>query len=190
MTNPNTRKVPQEIIDSTSEVEDIQYTWPLEAERKARAGRYFSVHLDNQCAWYNERSSHSKRVTHRLGIVVLVGGTMVTAMQVLPSHLWVQIATALLGGSVVVAKGLEQIWGHENAWRAYRKASEAMKHEYRIYINNTGGYEQEPDEDSAFRAFVDNVEAVIGEESMQFWQRKEERRGPAAAKTAKRTASK
>ncbi len=185
---PVSNLVPETGTDSDGQVT----TWGMETQRKAKADRYFAVHLNNQRSWYSHRSNHSRIVTQRLSIAVLGAGALVSIIQVFPSGLWAQLITALLGGAVVIAKGLEQIWGHEGSWVGYRKASEAMKHHYRIYINNAGGYEDQPDEDQAFRAFVENIEFIIAEESMQYWQRKEDRnmKATSAARQGRKGSSK
>ncbi len=41
----------------------------------------------------------------------------------------------MLGVIVVVAKGIECIWDFDGTWLGYRKASEAMKREKRLFVN-------------------------------------------------------
>ena len=56
------------------------------------------------------------------------------------------------------------------SWQAYRKASEGMKREYRLYINNADPYFAAEDEASAYRLLVERVETIIAEEQQLFWQ--------------------
>ncbi len=51
----------------------------------------------------------------------------------------------------------------------YRKASELMKREYRLYINAAGPY-GDADEEAAYRLFVLNVEQIIAEEQQLFFR--------------------
>jgi len=139
-------------------------------ERKLRADYYFDVHLQGQRRWYSTRAGRHKRMSNALAILVIVAGTAVTVVQIFRDEAWVPIATAVLGAVVVLAKGLERIGRYGETWMAYRKASEAMQHQYRLYVNNAGDFASEASEEEAYRTFVERVEQVIGEEVSQFWQ--------------------
>ena len=82
----------------------------------------------------------------------------------------VKLVTAVLGLIVVLAKGVERIWNFEETWQGYRKASERMKREYRLYINGAGAYREVADEDQAYLRFVEAIEEIIAEEQQLYWQ--------------------
>ena len=118
-------------------------------------------------------------MTQLLSLAVLLGGVLTTLMQVFETSLAVRLITALLGVSIVLTKGLERIYGFEDNWTGYRKASEAMKREYRLYINNSGDYAEVGDEEDAYRCFVEQVEIILAEEGKLFWQKRSRRKsGP------------
>jgi hypothetical protein len=71
---------------------------------------------------------------------------------------------------IVAAEGVSRIWRYQETWISYRKASEQMKREYRLYINGTGIYAPIADEEAAYRAFVTNIEQVIAEEQQLYWR--------------------
>ena len=167
-------------------------TWELETERKAKADRYYNEHLEEQRQWYSKNASKNKAWSRFLGAAILTAGALTTAVQIADPSATVQIITAVLGLIIVLSEGLERLCGFGDCWLGYRKASEAMKREYRLYINNTGGYDTEPDEQQAFRSFVEQVESIIAEENMHFWKRREAKevaaKPPQAAEEAAKTA--
>jgi len=139
-------------------------------ERKRRADRYFEVHLGNQRNWYSKNAGKSKRWTNFLAFVVLACGAATTVIQLFEGQPWLPLTTAILGAVVVLTKGLESIGRYQENWGGFRKASEGMKREYRLFINNAGDYGDAEGEDEAYRWFVEAVEKVIAEEQNQFWE--------------------
>jgi len=81
----------------------------------------------------------------------------------------VTILTACLGLIIAVAKGIDRIGKFEQSWVSYRKASESMKREYRLYINNAGPYSTRKDEEQAYRLFVEQVEQRLLPKSSRYF---------------------
>jgi Protein of unknown function (DUF4231) len=86
------------------------------------------------------------------------------------AELWVKYVTAALGAAVSVFRALDTLLHPSETWQGYRKASENMKREYRLYINNADVYTDATDEDAAYRLLVERVETVLAEEQQLFWQ--------------------
>jgi hypothetical protein len=140
------------------------------AGRIARATRYLDKDLQDQRRWYSKKATRSKKWAQWLAVTVLAAGGLTTVVQIVPAELWVKLVTAALGLIVVLAKGVERIWNFEETWQGYRKASERMKREYRLYINGAGDYRQAGDEEQAYLRFVEAIEAIIAEEQQLYWQ--------------------
>lgn len=140
--------------------------------RKSRAETYFIDHLKGQREWYGREAGYNKKMTARLSLLLLTFGSMISLIQLLAPHFPVIIpyVTALLGALVVITKGLERIGKYEETWIGYRTASEGMKREFRLYINNAGDYANAEDEEDAYRSFVETVESIVADEEHQFWQ--------------------
>ena len=113
---------------------------PRAAAREARAERYFEHDLAGQRRWYGERASHFKARAQTLGITVVAAGAATSFLQVFRGSSWVPVLTALLGAVVALAEGWRQIARYDEAWAAYRLASERMKRERRLYVNGAGEY--------------------------------------------------
>jgi hypothetical protein len=69
---------------------------------------------------------------------------------------------------VVVVEGWKKIARYDETWKAYRIASERIKHEQRLFVNAAGTYKIS-DEESARRSFIEAIENIISEEQQIFW---------------------
>ena len=114
-----------------------------------------------------------------LGVTVVAAGAATTFFQVFGQVPWVPVVTALLGALVAVAEGWRQIARYDEAWAAYRVASERMKREKRLYVNGAGEYRRL--EGEAFLCFVEAIEAIVAEEQRIYWR--DRSNGPAAPRT-------
>jgi hypothetical protein len=147
------------------------------AGRRARADIYFDGHLKKQREWYSAHAALYRNWAQALSFTIILFGGSTATLQIfkapdlatgIPG--WPVIATAVLALGIVVAEGLARIGRFQETWFAFRKASEQMKREYRLYINSAGGYGQLADEDVAYRAFVASVEQIIAEEQQLYWR--------------------
>jgi hypothetical protein len=140
--------------------------------RIARADRYFNEHLRDQRGWYSKKASNHKTWSQRLSLAVVGCGALVTFAQAFAAvaPVGVPAVTAALGVAIAVLTGVQRIWKYDETWVAYRRASEQMKREYRLYINGAGPYADLADEDEAYRRFVENTEAILAEEQQIYWQ--------------------
>jgi len=152
----------------------------LVTERLQRADEYFRVHLNGQREWYSKKASNYKKWGQVLSVVVMACGVLIPVVQLLPELLpenthtaWVTVLTACLGLIVTLAKGIDRVGKFEESWVSYRKASESMKREYRLYINCAGAYTATEHEEQAYRRFVEQIEQIIAEEQQIFWQSRE-----------------
>jgi hypothetical protein len=84
--------------------------------------------------------------------------------------LLVRHLTAALGAAISISRAVDALLRPGETWQAYCKASEGMKSEYRLYLNNVDAYAAAQDEASAYRLLVKRVETIIAEEQQLFWQ--------------------
>lgn len=143
---------------------------PQYESRRALADQFFNEDLQHQREWYDRKASTHKAWHHWLSLLIVTGGAMSSFLQIFsPGPNPIAIATAVIGVLIVVSKGIERIWLFEDTWTSYRKASEAMKREYRLYLNSTGPYQYATTEEEAHRRFTQRVERIIAEEENNFW---------------------
>lgn len=103
-------------------------------------------------------------------ISVIVLGAVISCLQAIEAAAWVRYLTAALGASVSVFRAVDTLLRPGETWQGYRKASENMQREYRLYINNADIYSNAPDEKAAYRLLVERVETILAEELQLFWQ--------------------
>ena len=143
---------------------------PIES-RKERADYYFQTVLDNQGDWYSAKAGAQKNLHLLFAIAVITLGALISCLQAIDTtEAWVRYLTAILGAAVTVFRAVDTLLRPGETWQGYRKASENMKREYRLYINNADLYADTPDENAAYRLLVERVETVLAEEQQLFWQ--------------------
>jgi hypothetical protein len=159
-------------MPSDNDVPTVKPAWmsPIEA-RQARADYYFRTVPDGQREWYSKGARKQKRRYLAFAICVIVLGALISLLQVLDTaHWWVRHLTAALGAAVAISRAVDALLRPGETWQAYRKASEGMKREYRLYLNNADVYAAAEDEASAYRLLLERVETIIAEEQQLFWQ--------------------
>jgi len=142
---------------------------PIESRRE-RADYYFQTVLENQRDWYSAKAMTQKWRHLFFAISVIVLGALISCLQAIEAAAWVRYLTAALGASVSVFRAVDTLLHPGETWQGYRKASENMKREYRLYINNANIYTDASDEEAAYRLLVERVETVLAEEQQLFWQ--------------------
>jgi len=146
-----------------------QWTAPIE-HRRERADYYFQNILEGQRDWYSNKAGRQKYLHLGFAIAVIVLGALISCLQVVDAPHWVPGLTALMGAAVTIIRAIDTLIRPGETWLAYRKASENMKREYRLYLNNADVYNEAADEESAYRLLVTRVETAIAEEQQLFWQ--------------------
>jgi hypothetical protein len=141
---------------------------PVE-QRRERAEYYFNEILEGQEEWYSKGAGSKKRWHLGLALSVIVLGAAISCLQTL-HYPWVPIVTALIGASITILRAVDTLIRPGETWQAYRKASESMRREYRLYLNNADVYGEAADEDAAYRLLVSRVENAVAEEQQLFWQ--------------------
>jgi uncharacterized protein DUF4231 len=142
--------------------------------RTAFADKYFNEDLKKQRDWYSNKATRLKGRAELLAFLVILFGSLTTFSQVAFSEgHWRAVISAGLGALVVIAEGWKKITRYEETWRAYRVASERMKHECRLFTNGAGAYSSK-DDDAARVLFIENIENIISEEQQIFWSSRQD----------------
>jgi hypothetical protein len=152
---------------------NVNLNWVAAIEnRMSRADYYFQTVLKNQREWYSKKAGRQKNWHFFFAIMVILLGTAISCLQVIEvaQASIIRYATAALGAAVTMIRAIDTLLHPGETWQGYRKASENMQREYRLYINNADAYNDAPDEDAAYSLFVTRVETVIAEEQQLFWQ--------------------
>lgn len=138
--------------------------------RNEKANYYFQSILDHQYDWYSNKADTQKKRHLFFAISVIVLGAVISLLQVIETADWIKYLTAVFGAAISVLRALDSLLRPGETWQAYRKASENMKRELRLYINNADAYKETTDENGAYQLFVERVELILAEEQQLYWQ--------------------
>jgi Protein of unknown function (DUF4231) len=118
--------------------------------------------LNDQLAWYDKRSGTNQRRYKGIKTTQLVLAGAIPIVSFLEVY-WVPFATAVLGGSVAILEGLEQLGQFHNNWTSYRTTAEQLKHEKYLFLSASGPYRDLAVPD-ALRLLAERVEERISTE--------------------------
>jgi hypothetical protein len=114
--------------------------------------------LEDQLAWYEEKSTHHKRWFQSLKVCQIVVAAAIPAVAAAGASAGVAGA---LGAVVVVMEGLQQVFRFQENWIAYRGTAEALKHEKFLFLASAGPYARPDGRD---RLLAERVEGLVSQE--------------------------
>lgn len=114
--------------------------------------------LEDQLDWYDRNSGRMKHAYQRLKVsqIVIAASIPVAAAADAPS-----IVPAVLGASIVVFEGFQQLFKYHDNWTAYRSTAEALKHEKHWFLASAGPYARCAD---PTRRLAERVERLVSTE--------------------------
>ena len=120
------------------------------------------LRLNDQLDWYDRKSSDNQKRYKQIKIaqLVLAGSIPVFA---LVDGLWGRWVTAILGASVAILEGLQQLGQYNNLWVTYRATAEQLKHERYLFLAKGGPYRDLGEED-ALKILAERVEERVSTE--------------------------
>ena len=126
--------------------------------------------FNSQRSWYSARAGDFKKKAQRIDMAIILCGALVAAIPIFKAggapH-WTEILVSFLGAAVVIGQGAQRIYRYGEIWPEYRLASERMKREWRMFINDADPYSGA--DDVAGRRYVARLEEVIAEEQKIFF---------------------
>lgn len=115
--------------------------------------------LDEQLRWY-ERKSRSQRLLYqwlKVAQIAIAAAIPVAAALKAPGGV-----AAVLGGTVVVLEGIQQLYQFQQKWISYRSTAEALKRERHLHEVLAGPYAESEHGD---RMLAERLEALISDET-------------------------
>lgn len=127
---------------------------------------------EDQMAWYSRKASPLRRKAQFIDLLIIMLGALIAAfpaLKALHEPAWIDLAVSILGGAIVLSQGLQRIYRFGDLWTEYRRASERMKSEKRMFINAVPPYNAEAEERSRI-LYVEALEKAIAEERKLFFE--------------------
>jgi hypothetical protein len=118
--------------------------------------------LEDQLGWYDRKSGENQRRYKQIKIaqLILAGSIPVFA---LVGDVWGRWVTAILGASVAILEGVQQLGQYNNLWVSYRATAEQLKHEKYLFLAHSGPYKRLREED-ALSLLAERVEEQVSTE--------------------------
>jgi hypothetical protein len=120
------------------------------------------LRLNDQLDWYDKKSgdNQSRYKQIKIAQLVLAGSIPVFA---LVGATWGRWVTAILGASVAILEGFQQLGQYSNLWVTYRATAEQLKHEKYLFLAHSGPYKGLKEED-ALSLLAERVEEQVSTE--------------------------
>jgi hypothetical protein len=120
------------------------------------------VRLNDQLSWYDRKSDDNQRRYKQIKVaqLVLAGSIPVFA---LVGDTWGRWVTAILGASVAMLEGFQQLGQYNNLWTSYRATAEQLKHEKYLFLAESGPY-RDLGEAEALKRLAERIEERVSTE--------------------------
>jgi len=131
------------------------------------------VRLNDQLNWYDRKSGENQKRYKQIKVtqLVLAGSIPVFA---LVDGLWGRWITAILGASVAILEGLQQLGQYNSLWVTYRATAEQLKHEKYLFLAKSGPYKGFKEEE-ALRLLAERVEEQVSTEHAKWVSERSQR---------------
>jgi Protein of unknown function (DUF4231) len=118
--------------------------------------------LNDQLRWYSEKSrfNQDRYKQIKTAQLILAGSIPVFA---LVGAVWGRWITAILGASVAILEGFQQLGQYNNLWVSYRATAEQLKHEKFLFLASSGPY-RTLGQDEALKRLAERVEEQVSTE--------------------------
>src|SRR5215211_4961433 len=112
--------------------------------------------LNDQLDWYDKKSGDNQRRYKQIKVaqLILAGSIPIFA---LVGDTWGRWVTAILGASVAMLEGFQQLGQYNNLWASYRATAEQLKHEKYVFLAESGPY-RDLGEAEALKRLAERVE--------------------------------
>jgi len=122
--------------------------------------------LDDQIAWYDNRSNINQRFYKILKITVIATAALIplfSGLQVpylAPTGIptWI---LGVLGALIAVIEGVQELGQYHANWISYRSTCESLKHEKFLYLGKAGPYAVAVD---AHALLAERIESLVSQE--------------------------
>lgn len=116
--------------------------------------------LEDQLRWYDAKSTHHKKWFHWLKVAQIVIAAAIPVVAAVGGD-GAAAAAGLMGATIVVLEGLQQLFQFQQNWISYRATAEALKHEKFLFTAGAGPYSDAVRPDALL---AERVEGLVSQE--------------------------
>jgi hypothetical protein len=98
--------------------------------------------LEDQIKWYDNESASAKRMFKRLKTATLGISVSIPLSAAFATHypLYTGVITGVMGASIALLEGLQQLNQYHQNWITFRSTTEALNHEKFLFLATAGPY--------------------------------------------------
>ena len=129
---------------------------------------YLKKRLNDQIAWYDQKSVCNQKWFKRLQVFQLAAAASIPVLvnYVTDSSGWIRLLVAFLGASIAIVSGIIALYKLQENWLEYRTTCESLRHEKYLYLTKTEPYNT----DDPFALLVNRIETLISKENTNWAQ--------------------
>jgi hypothetical protein len=120
------------------------------------------VRLNDQLGWYDHKSAVNQKRYQQIQAALIILATFIPVFSLI-GVAWGRWITAILGASVAILAGLQQLGAYNDLWTTYRATAEQLRHEMFLFLAQSGPYRSLQGEE-ALRLLAERVEERVSTE--------------------------
>ena len=137
--------------------------------------------LNDQLEWYDHKSAVNQQRYKQIQAAQIILATSIPVFSLIGNY-WGRLIMAILGASVAILAGFQQLGNYNDLWTSYRATAEQLRHEKFLFLAQSGPY-RTLQEEEALRLLAERVEERVSTEHAKWVSErtqqpdKEERQG-------------
>ena len=118
--------------------------------------------LNDQLGWYDHKSAVNQKRYKQIQAAQIILATSIPVFSLIGDY-WGRLIMAILGASVAILAGFQQLGNYNDLWTTYRATAEQLKHEKFLFLAQSGPY-RSLQEEEALRLLAERVEECVSTE--------------------------
>jgi Protein of unknown function (DUF4231) len=120
------------------------------------------VRLNDQLEWYDHKSAVNQQRYKQIQAAQIILATSIPVFSLIEDNRgrWL---TAILGASVAILAGFQQLGNYNDLWTTYRATAEQLRHEKFLFLAQSGPYRTVQGKE-ALRLLAERVEERVSTE--------------------------
>ena len=120
------------------------------------------VRLNDQLEWYDNKSAVNQQRYKQIQAAQIILATSIPVFSLFGDY-WGRLIMAILGASVAILAGFQQLGNYNDLWTTYRATAEQLRHEKFLFLAQSGPYRTLQGKES-LRLLAERVEERVSTE--------------------------
>ena len=120
------------------------------------------VRLNDQLEWYDHKSGVNQKRYKQIQAAQIILATSIPVFSLIGDY-WGRLIMAILGASVAILAGFQQLGNYNDLWTTYRATAEQLRHEKFLFLAQSGPYRTVQGKE-ALRLLAERVEERVSTE--------------------------